>query len=191
MEARHPQLPVTRDHDVQRPGSRQNITCDNFPGRTGVGTPAPQNPTRAISLEDKGVGGSGWVTERRNFRIPKVRFLFRKTIEVCGQAPRVAGHEEFPHLHTHTGWMAAGSPWFEPSWEEAWIPHGRKRASWPRWPMTLEPDGHLPPPLGQKSPMRKVVALDRPEGSSPAARKHFDWHSTTKGPVYWELMPRD
>jgi hypothetical protein len=33
--------------------------------------------------------------------------------------------------------------------------------------------------------------LDRPKGGSPAARKHFDWRSLTKGPSCWDPMPRD
>jgi hypothetical protein len=70
----------------------------------------------------------------------------------------VASHKEVPHLHTHTGRTAVGSPWYGPSWEEAWIPQGRKRASWPRWQTTLEPARHLPPPHGQKPPAWKDVA---------------------------------
>jgi hypothetical protein len=35
-------------------------------------------PTSAVSLEDKGIGGSGRVAERQKFRTPKVCFLFKK-----------------------------------------------------------------------------------------------------------------
>jgi hypothetical protein len=38
----------------------------------------PKAPTRAVSLEDKGIRGSRWVTERQKFRTPKVCFLLRK-----------------------------------------------------------------------------------------------------------------
>jgi hypothetical protein len=100
--------------------------------RGGLELGPPKAPTLAISLEDKGVGASGWVTERQKFRTPKVCFIFRKTIEVRGQAPRVAVHKEVPHLHTHTWRTTTDSPWYGPSWEEAWILQGRKRVSWPR-----------------------------------------------------------
>jgi hypothetical protein len=120
--------------------------------------------------EDKGVRGSGWVVERRKFRTPKVCFLFRKIVEVHGQAPRVAGYKEVPYLHMHTGPMAAGSPWYGPSWEEAWITQGRKRASWPRRPIGLEPIGHLPPPHGQKPPVWKEVAQTNQRVARPPLR---------------------
>jgi hypothetical protein len=73
-EAQHSQLLVTWNRDVRRPKSRRNITRDDFPRWTGVIHPM----TRDISLEDKGVGGSGPVTERQKFRTTKVCFLFRK-----------------------------------------------------------------------------------------------------------------
>jgi hypothetical protein len=112
----------------------------------------PKASTYVASLKDKGVEGSGQVTERQKIRTPKVCFLFKKTVEVHGLAPRVVGYKEVPHLHMHIGPIAAGSPWYELSGEDAWIPQGRKRASWPWRPMALEPTGHLPPPCGQKPP---------------------------------------
>jgi hypothetical protein len=33
--------------------------------------------THVVSLKNEGVGGSGWATNRRNFRAPKVSFLLK------------------------------------------------------------------------------------------------------------------
>jgi hypothetical protein len=78
-----------------------------------------------------------------NLELPKcVSYSKKIAMKVRGQAPRVAGLNEV-HLHTNTRWTVAGSPWYGPSWEEAQIPQGKKRASWPRRPMVVEPATNL------------------------------------------------
>jgi hypothetical protein len=110
-----------------------------------------------------------------------VCFLFRKTFEVRGQAPRVAVHKKVPHLHTHTGWTAVSNPWYGPSWEEAWIPQGRKRPSWLRRPMALEPTGHLPPLVVTSHPRGRML-LKQIEGRLTRHSKVFRPVFAIQGP---------
>jgi hypothetical protein len=118
-EARHPQQLVTRDCGVQRPRSRQNITLDDFSGRTGIETPSPKPPLMQSRLKTWASGALAGSRSNKNLELLKCVSYSVKAIEVHGHAPRVVGQKELLHLHTHIGRMAAGNPWYGPSWEEA------------------------------------------------------------------------
>jgi hypothetical protein len=102
----------------------------------------PEAPTRAVSLEDKGVGGSGRVMEWRKFRTPKVCFLFRKNPSKWSGTKSDRPQRSPPSTYTYRA-DDDRQPLVR-----AFFGGGldSPRDSWPRRPMTLEPTRHLPPP---------------------------------------------
>jgi hypothetical protein len=104
--------PDSPNYSSLRTATSEDTGADGVSPTTSLWGGSELDPLEAstciTSFEDEGVGGSGWATERRKLRAPKVYFLFKKKpVEFQAQAPEVVGYREGPQ-HSKRTYRADG-----------------------------------------------------------------------------------